>query len=187
MNTLFIDTHCEELLVALLTDGKVIKEIKSKEKSHSEKLMPSIIKVLNDSNLKKENLNEIIVVNGPGSFTGIRIGVTVAKTLAYALKLNIKTITSLEAYGESDNNDFDIIAFKDTKGFYSAIRKDGEYQDFEYRKTDDFNEYIKSNNYKCSTSTNIDLEKVYNYLKNKESINPHAVNPVYIKRIDALK
>ena len=187
MNTLFIDTHCEELLVALLTDGKVIKEIKSQEKSHSEKLMPSIIKVLNDSNLKKEDLNEIIVVNGPGSFTGIRIGVTVAKTLAYALKLNIKTVTSLEAYGVSDNNDFDIIAFKDTKGFYSAIRKDGEYQDFEYRKTDDFNEYIKLNNYKCSTSTNIDLEKVYNYLKNKESINPHAVNPVYIKRIDALK
>lgn len=187
MNTLFIDTHCEELLVALLTEGKVINEIKTKEKSHSEKLMPSIIKVLNDSNITKDKLNEIIVVNGPGSFTGIRIGVTVAKTLAYALKIKVKTITSLEMYGESEKGNFDIIAFKDTKGFYSAMKKDGVYQDFEYRKSEDFKTFIKDNNFKCSESNNIDLEKVYKYLKDKEYINPHAVNPVYIKRIDALK
>ena len=53
--------------------------------------------------IDEQKLDEIIVVNGPGSFTGVRLGVTIAKTLAYTLNIPIKTISSLEVSSISNN------------------------------------------------------------------------------------
>ena len=88
MNTLFIDTHLWDIIIILLHDGLVVKkeEVKNK-KNNSEYIFPSIVKVIDGI-----KLDEIIVVNGPGSFTGVRLGVTIAKTLAYTLNIPIKTI-----------------------------------------------------------------------------------------------
>ena len=88
MNTLFIDTHLWDIIIVLLHDGLVVKkeEVKNK-KNNSEYIFPSIVKVIDGI-----KLDEIIVVNGPGSFTGVRLGVTIAKTLAYTLNIPIKLL-----------------------------------------------------------------------------------------------
>ena len=54
------------------------------------------------------------------------------------------------------------------------------------QRNNDYEEYIKDKEEYLIDNTNFDLVKIYNYLKNTESINPHLVNPIYIKGIDAL-
>ena len=115
MNTLFIDTHLWDIIIILLHDGLVVKkeEVKNK-KNNSEYIFPSIVKVIDGI-----KLDEIIVVNGPGSFTGVRLGVTIAKTLAYTLNIPIKVISSLQAvalkYQEC------IIGIKDRNGAFIGM------------------------------------------------------------------
>jgi tRNA threonylcarbamoyladenosine biosynthesis protein TsaB len=59
--------------------------------------------MFNSNNLKPNDIDKILVVNGPGSFTGIRVGITIAKTYAWGLKKDITTVTSLEAMAISSN------------------------------------------------------------------------------------
>ena len=100
---LFIDTHAELITVALKTDKELFIKTQESEYSHSIYTMPLIQSIFKDNNLNVRDLKKIIVVNGPGSFTGIRIGLSIAKTMAYALKIEINTISSLTAYLVSNN------------------------------------------------------------------------------------
>lgn len=187
MNVLFIDTHSEKVIVKIKKVDKIFEDEVLSDRSHSEVLVPTLESVLKKSNLKLQDLDEIIVVNGPGSFTGVRMGVTIAKTIAYCLNKKIKTITSLEMYGVSSEEDFDIVTVFDSKGVYSALKKGNEYTQFLYQKISEFEIYKNENNYKVLKEKNVNLEKILLYLKNVEPSNPHLVNPIYIKEIDALK
>lgn len=190
MYTLFISTFDKIITIGLLKNGEIIEKLEQESsKNHSIYTMPMIDKILKNNELLPSYLTEIIVVNGPGSFTGVRIGVTIAKTLAYTLNIPIKTITSLEAYSvsnETDNNK--LITISDLKGKYIGFfNKDNVLiEDYKYLKNNEYEEYIKDKeNYLINCNT-FDLIKIYKYLKNKESTNPHIVNPIYIKGIDAL-
>ena len=59
--------------------------------------MPEIAEILSESKINKAEITDIVVAEGPGSYTGLRIGVTVAKTLAYALNTNLYGVSSLKA------------------------------------------------------------------------------------------
>ncbi len=187
MNTLFIDTHSEKILLYLVLDRHIIKKEITSDKTHSENAIPLLKSLLDENNFKLNSLNQIVVINGPGSFTGVRIGVTIAKTIAFCLNIPIKTITSLEALGISSDAPFDIVTVKDSKGVYFAKKGNDKFIDFSYLNNSEFNGFIKGRNYKVLNSDQIDIIKVLEYLKNKEYTNPHKVNPVYIKGIDALK
>ena len=100
MKTVFIDTHFNDILIVLYNDGLVVDKCEViNKKNNSEYIFPSLVKVID-----KVKLDNIIVVTGPGSFTGVRLGVTIAKTLAYTLNIPIRTITSLECMAISSNN-----------------------------------------------------------------------------------
>ena len=102
MYKLFISTYSELITIGLFKDNNLImQKEKESEKSHSIYLVPMIDEILKGNNIECQDLSEILVVNGPGSFTGIRLGVTVAKTLAYTLNIPIKTISSIEAISAS--------------------------------------------------------------------------------------
>lgn len=189
MNTIFISTFNESVIIGLLKDGQkiLIKEILS-SKNHSLNLIPAVEETLNESDTKINDINEIIVINGPGSFTGVRLGVTVAKTLAYALKATIKTITSIEAISLTDNVSKKIVTVPDNKGTYYGVFENNKLIDeISYLKNDEFTEFIKNyRDYKIINYNQINIEEIYNYLKEKESINPHQVKPVYVKMIEVL-
>lgn len=187
MKTLFIDTHCEKVTVFLVDEKKILIRERVSTKSHSEIVIPEIESILNEDGIESKDLDEIIVVNGPGSFTGVRIGVTIAKTLAYTTGAKIKTITSLEAYGVSSRDPFDIVTVEDAKGVYCARLLNDEYVDMQYLKREAFESYIQDNGYKKLRSEYLDIEKIIEYAKKLEYVNPHVVNPIYVKEIDALK
>lgn len=77
---------------------KVVAEITLHlQSTHSERLMPSIHNLLEEASLKIHDLQGIALSLGPGSFTGLRIGVSTVKGLAYALKIPVVGVSTLEA------------------------------------------------------------------------------------------
>ena len=177
MKTLFIDTHLWNIDIALLEDGQVIRwESVKDKKNNSELIFNTLIKVIGD-----DTYTEIIVVNGPGSFTGVRLGVIIAKTLAYTQKIPIKVISSLECMAISTGHN--LVAFSDNNGYYvgkfSADLKDATYS---YLTDTEFAELSN-----VTTDEKLDLTKIWQYCQKKEALNPHLVNPIYIKKIGVEK
>ncbi|PTU27301.1 tRNA (adenosine(37)-N6)-threonylcarbamoyltransferase complex dimerization subunit type 1 TsaB [Bacillus subtilis] len=97
MTILAIDTSNYTLGIALLRGDTVIAEyITYLKKNHSVRAMPAVHTLLSDCDMAPQDLSKIVVAKGPGSYTGVRIGVTLAKTLAWSLDIPIAAVSSLE-------------------------------------------------------------------------------------------
>lgn len=97
MNVLAIDTSNQPMGVSIIKEGDVVAEFtKNIKKNHSAQLMPAIHQLMEEVSLQPQDLDRIAVANGPGSFTGVRIGLTTAKTLAWSLNIPIVAVSSLE-------------------------------------------------------------------------------------------
>jgi tRNA threonylcarbamoyladenosine biosynthesis protein TsaB len=95
---LALDTSTSTMSIAILEDGKLLRETHiHAERNHSLHLMPMIQQLTQAMGMKLADLSGIAVGVGPGSYTGVRIGVTAAKTLAWTLKLPLIGVSSLEA------------------------------------------------------------------------------------------
>lgn len=107
MKILGIDTSTQVASAAIIDENIVIAEFTiNTKKTHSQKIMPMIENMLFDLDIDVSEIDRIAVANGPGSFTGVRIGVTVAKGLAHAHNTEIVTMSTLAAmafnYVDSD-------------------------------------------------------------------------------------
>lgn len=102
MKNLAIDTSSEICGVCILEDDKLIDDNSlNNGMTHSENLMPLVSEILERNNIKLKDINLISCVVGPGSFTGIRIGVASIKALAEINNIPIAEITSLEVLAEN--------------------------------------------------------------------------------------
>jgi len=98
MYSLTIDTSNHVLGVALMKGNTVIGEfVTNLAKNHSVRLMPAVDQLMKEVGASPEQLDKIIVAKGPGSYTGVRIGLTTAKTLAWALDIPVVGVSSLKA------------------------------------------------------------------------------------------
>ena len=99
MNRLFIDTATKYLCIGIAKDEKVIYKFQQEAiKKQSELTIPFLQKALKDNNIEVKDIDEVTVTIGPGSFTGIRIGMCVAKVLASLNNIPLKAISSLNSY-----------------------------------------------------------------------------------------
>ena len=97
MKILSIDTSSNICSVSLLENNNVIKELNiDNEKTHSEKLMPLVKEIFELTNTNLKQVNLIACDKGPGSFTGIRIGISSVKAMAQVLDIPTLGVTSLE-------------------------------------------------------------------------------------------
>ena len=137
---------------------------------------------MKEANISINQIDEIIVVNGPGSFTGIRIGLSIAKTMAYALNIDINTISSLKAYLISnDCHKKRKCVIEDNKGYYlCAMDENNNVIVEENYNTNDTLEYDKVEN-------KLDVLRIIDYCKNMKSENVHHVNANYVKKIEVEK
>ena len=94
-----LETSSTNCSVSLSKDGEtlVLKEDNNKGYSHAEKLHVFIDAVIKEAGFSKNNLDAIAVSKGPGSYTGLRIGVSAAKGLCFALEVPLISISTLEA------------------------------------------------------------------------------------------
>ena len=96
MYQLLLDSSNIFLSVGLAKDGKVFDKISYEAwQRQSEMMVTEIDNILKRNNVDKKELDGIVVGMGPGSYTGVRIGVTIAKTIAYALKIKLYAKSSL--------------------------------------------------------------------------------------------
>lgn len=96
MNVLAIDTTTKTASVSIKNNNTLFMDKVENEITHSEKLLPLIDKVLNEANIKFSDISTLACINGPGSFTGIRIGLATIKAIAQVNNLDIFSINSLE-------------------------------------------------------------------------------------------
>ncbi|WP_018923660.1 tRNA (adenosine(37)-N6)-threonylcarbamoyltransferase complex dimerization subunit type 1 TsaB [Salsuginibacillus kocurii] len=97
MNVLAIDATTYASGVALARDGQVMAERTTiLKKNHSLRLMPAVEELMNEVGMSPAELDRIVVAKGPGSYTGVRIAVGTAKSLAWSLGIPIVGVSSLE-------------------------------------------------------------------------------------------
>lgn len=202
MISLLLDTSNFKLVVAIVDEEK--NEVLSyyNEKLNGDlsvKVFEVIKQCIDNANIIPNDIDKIYSVTGPGSFTGVRIGVTICKTFAWTLNKKVIPISSLELLA-STNTDYELnVAMIDARrdcvyaGVYdtelNTIIEDRyvsieqlllELKDKNYILiTDDDFENINTINSK------IDILKVINKHKNDVSVNPHSLNPTYLKITEA--
>lgn len=105
MLTLCIDTSYKYLTCVLIKDDKIISS-ESYEcfKKQSEELFDSINKILKNGNVEPKQIDSICISEGPGSYTGVRIAMTLAKTIGQVLPCDIYTISTLRLYASGKAN-----------------------------------------------------------------------------------
>lgn len=179
---LFIDTHDSLITIALKDNDKLYIKTKESEYSHSTFVMPMIKEIFEENNIGVNNLKKIIVVNGPGSFTGIRIGLSIAKTMAYALNICINTISSLTAYLiSSDLEENRMCVIEDNKGYYVSAFDESD-------KTIIPEEYVEELDTKYKIVENkLNLDRIINYCDNIPCEEIHKVKARYVKKIEVEK
>ena len=97
MRSLFIDTASSRIILAILENDKIVYEKNvENDMNLSTRIFPLIDEMFQKTNIQPSDVDRIYVVNGPGSFTGVRIGVTIAKTMAWALHKEIVPLSELE-------------------------------------------------------------------------------------------
>lgn len=179
MYTLFIDTHNNTRIV-IFKDEQALAKRESNILKQSTIIIPLIKDICESCNLQIKDMKEIIVVNGPGSFTGVRLGVTIAKTISYVLNIPIKFLNSLEMMAMMDDYNNEYYGIKDAKGVYLAQNKNSVLE-LSYLNNSEINQQDIitdfSNNY----------ENIFKYKNKLTSSTSHLVNPVYIKKIEVQK
>lgn len=196
---LYIDTCYKVLNIALYENNEVLLSCSEKLENNMTDLTLKYIKRLFDSINKDINsLNKIIVANGPGSFTGIRIGLTIAKTIAYSLNIPIITISKLTTMAISSDSKYKIPIISAKRScFYAAIFMDDKIIFKEsYIKFDELKEKLKDiNNYVYISYDNDNIEnleqakvnfkKIIEYALNLKSTSVELVDANYMKKTEA--
>lgn len=203
MISLFIDTSSSDVSIAIIKDKNILASIsKETPNEHSIYTVKYLDDILKESNLNPEDIDKIMIVNGPGSFTGVRIGVTVAKTYAYLLKKDIITISSLKMLALSTNHDY-IMSLIDAKhdNYYIGLydKDNNEIIKEQFIHIDKLLEIINKYNPKLVSDNDIiinnikvpkqklDFVKIVEYYKDNKTLNPHSVVPNYLKLPQALE
>ena len=189
MKYLFIDSATTNLVVAIINNGKISYIYNNNDGyDTSSKMMPVLAEAFYKANLKPKDIDKIFVVTGPGSFTGIRVGLTVAKTMAYALDIPIVPVSSLEVMASGDGGTALINA---RRGYVFAGTYDSDlntlYPDSYVLMTDELEKpYISYDSFDFETlMPNIDVLKVIKKHENDKPVNPHTINPNYLKMTEA--
>ncbi len=191
MKYLFIDSATATLVVAIISEDKIIYiHNKVTGKDMSSDIMPIIADAFNKTGLKPQDINKIFAVNGPGSFTGIRVGLAVAKTMAWALKIPVVPISSLEVIASTPNKENNIALIDARRGYVYAGIYDSDLNVIKEDKhilldnIKDKGTYVSYDDFP-GLKPNIDLLKVIKKHENEKGINPHQLNPKYLKLTEA--
>ena len=202
MNYLYIDTSSSYLYAGIVKENELLSSIKQDFGSELSKYTISEIdKLFKKCNFKPNDIDKIIVVSGPGSFTGIRIGMTFSKIFAWSLNKEITTISSLEAMQASVCSKKVLVPIIDARrGYvYAGVYKEGKINlKDRYIKLDDLKKYLDklgeeylfiTNNKKFNLDNiigyNPDILNIVLTYKDRIPINPHLVEPNYLKLSEA--
>ena len=128
MNYIAIETSTNICSVALFKSNEMIDLIENEEKkSHSKELGVSVKSIIDNSNISINDISYIALSSGPGSFTGLRIGSSLAKGMAFALKIPIVMVPTLQSleFAIKIKENHNICVFSHSDQFYLQNFKNG--------------------------------------------------------------
>ena len=154
--------------------------------------------MLSDLMLSKKDIGQIVCVNGPGSFTGLRIGVTIAKVWAYSLGIDIIPVSSLFALATGVSSSYIVPMIDARRGYvfagvydkdYNVVMEDCyiSYEELVSRVNELSGEviYVSSNGFNESVSYVPDVENIFKYLDFNNKMDGFNFVPNYLKRVEA--
>lgn len=181
MRKLIIDSSTNLLYVGLIDNNHKDNETRLGNNDNAAYLVDKIDILLKRNNLTINNIDEIIVGVGPGSYTGIRVAVTVAKMLAYTKNINLKTISSLLLL--SSGYEYEVTACIDARRnhvFSLTHNKGIVINDDKYiNKNDLLSECIDL----TEENIKVNLDIISNYAK--EVTDVHNLEPNYLRKTEA--
>ena len=197
MISLFVDTALSYIRLALFKDDFLIDSINEKcEKNMSSLFDLKVRDLFQRNSLSLNQVNKIYTVTGPGSFTGIRVGMTFSKVLAMAQNIKITPISELQVLASTSSNGLKASIIDARRGYvYAGIYNDDldNVLDDRYILLDDFLnmcndvEYISYDSFEhISTSEpKIDFQLLINKNIDKKQIDHQVLTPNYLKLTEA--
>ena len=192
MITILLDSSNTNLSVGLAKDNLLLDYISYEAwQRQSEYMIPELDKLFKKHGVDKKDIEDVIVANGPGSYTGVRISITIAKIIATALDVKLYAVSSLRVQKDCKNPSICLINARSGRSYI------GVYQDQEtiledcIMKNEDVLNYIKEHpDYSvCGDAKYLGLEGVIsnniqemiNLKSCLNSVNPLSLKPVYMK------
>ena len=199
MKYLLIDTTTSHVVISIVEHNEILVKYEDDIISDmSSKILPIIKDCFDKVNFTIKDLDKIFVVNGPGSFTGIRIGVAIAKTLAWSLKKDIIPISKLELMATTNTDKKYLVPMIDARrdnvfaGIYdnnlNSIKSDSLININELLDGLDDNYELLSFDLldiKNLKKPKLDILKIILKHQNDKPLNPHALKPNYLKLTQA--
>lgn len=199
MKSLIIDTSSYELNIAIIKNSEIIVSHSEKNDNKlSERIFNIIENLFSTSRINIYDIDNIFVATGPGSFTGIRVGLTIAKVLAWTLKKPLIPISTLELLASTNTDkEYIVSIINDRDGFVYAgiydndlnnvfsdrylmyvelLKETNNYENIEFVSFDEINKFV--------VKPVANLVKIIDKHKSDDVINVHHVNPNYIKKIE---
>ena len=200
MNILSLDTTSMTLSCAITNGYESIAEFSLfTDKTHSERMMPLIDSILTSAGINITDIDYYACTVGPGSFTGLRIGISTIKGLAYANGKKVVAVSSLDALCENvPHSKYDICPLIDARksevfaAFYKRAAGEGEYAGEVASKSDECNvtpaelvKRIKKKTIFLGNGARLYKDTLKNELKDKAIFVPDELN--YIKALNVAK
>ena len=192
MITILLDSSNTNLSVGIARDNLLLEYISYEAwQRQSEYMIPELDKLLSKYNVSRDEIKEVMVAKGPGSYTGVRIAITIAKTIATALDAKLYAVSSLRVQKACKNPSICLINARSGRSYIGVYEDDKVLLDDQIMKNEDVLNYIKEHpNYSvCGDVKYLGLEGVISNniqemlsLKNVlEPVNPLSLKPVYMK------
>ena len=191
MYQLLLDSSNIFLSVGLAKDGKVIDKISYEAwQRQSEMMVTEVDNILKRNNIDKSELDGVVVGIGPGSYTGVRIGVTIAKTIAYALHIKLYAKSSLSLLKHREIPTICVFNARSGRSYFAVYEGKKQIEKDTVIENEKVLEYIKNHHdYLVNGDTNqlglesgeFDIiENLADFDKNEE-VDVFRLNPVYLK------
>ena len=190
MLRLFLNTSNKYLYLCLMKDNDIVNEVLMEgNNNHSEKLIDVLEEFLNNNQITVDDLDELYVGRGPGSYTGVRIACTVAKVLAYAKGIKLFSFSSLDLILSNELKNpgiYQVVMDARRGNSFAKVVKVNE-KDIEVLLDETFieNEVLTNQygEYKVinveDTKYQVDLLLKYNLIKEEKDV--HAFVPTYLR------
>lgn len=192
MVTVLLDSSNTNLSVGIARDNLLLDYVSYEAwQRQSEFMIVELNKLLEKHNIKKEEITDVIVAKGPGSYTGVRIAITIAKTIAVALNAKLYAVSSLRVQKDGNVPSICVINARSNRSYVGVYQDQKIIVDDCIMKNDEVMDYIKNHpDYVVAgeaaylgiegKQTN-NLQEMLNLKDSLESINPLSLKPVYMK------
>ena len=193
MIRILLDSSNTAMAVGIIDNDKIIASTSYEAwQRQSEVMIPELSKILNENRYTYKDIQDVVVAIGPGSYTGVRIAITIAKTISAAIGCPLYPVSSLEVLKDNDKPSICLINARSKRSYIGVYHNHQCLLEDQIMTNDEVLAYIKSHpDYSICGDTNYlgiegvksdIIEQMFSLTKELTPIeNPLGLKPVYLK------